>query len=66
MNARCHDEKGNFKACPYRVITEEYPAVMIGAGSTTVQEFYSCIGEKCIGYHAGICLRLHEALQSVK
>lgn len=27
MNANCLDEKGNFKLCPYRVLTEEHKAV---------------------------------------
>ena len=27
---------------------------------------YPCIGEACVGYHVGICLRAHEALKEVK
>lgn len=66
MNATCIDEKGDFKACPYRVFTEEHKAVLRGSGDFVVQQFYPCIGEACVGYHAGICLRACEALKEVK
>lgn len=66
MNAMCLDDKGQFKACPYRVFTEEHKAIMRGSGDCISQRFYPCIGEECIGYHVGICLRAHEALMEVK
>ena len=39
MNANCLDEKRNFKACPYRVITEERKAVLRGYGDFVTQQF---------------------------
>ena len=66
MNGNCLDEKGNFKACPYRVITEEHKALLQGHGDFVTQQFYPCIGEACVGYHVGICLRAHEAPKEVK
>lgn len=66
MNANCLDEKGNFKLCPYRVLTEEHKAVMKGTGDFVTQMFYPCVGEDCVAYHVGICLRAHEALKEVK
>lgn len=62
--AECIDNKGKFKACPYRTITEEHKAIMVGQGDIAVQSFLPCIGELCSGYHLGICLRLAEALQN--
>lgn len=66
MNANCLDEKGRFKACPYRVITEEHKAIAIGSGDVTTQVFYPCIGEKCVAYHVGLCMRVQETLKEVK
>ena len=66
MNANCINENGEFKSCPYRVITEEHKAVMIGTGDLVTQKFYPCIGEACVGYHVGICLRAFETLKDVK
>lgn len=66
MNANCLDDNGNLKLCPYRIFQEEHKALCIGDGDVVTQEFYPCLGQKCIGYHVGICLRLHEALQSVE
>lgn len=63
-HAKCIDDKGNFRACPYRTITEEHKAMMVGHGDITVQSFLSCIGELCSAYHSGICLRLAEVLQN--
>lgn len=66
MNAMCMDDKGKFKLCPYRVFQEEKKAMLIGEGDVVIQGFYPCIGEQCIAYHVGICLRAHDALQTVK
>lgn len=66
MNASCLDEKGRFKSCPYRVYTDEHKAVLRGQGDFTSQCFYPCIGEECIAYHVGVCLRLVAALKEVK
>lgn len=66
MNGNCLDKEGNFKKCPYRVFTESYPAILRGSGDCVTQEFYSCMGEACIAYHVGICLRAAEALKEVK
>lgn len=63
MNASCLDEKGRFKSCPYRVYTDEHKAVLRGQGDFTSQCFYPCIGEGCIAYHVGVCLRLAAALK---
>ena len=59
-NANCLTvtDPPEFKLCPFRVYQEEYPPMMRGAGVRTTQEFYPCMGEKCIAYHVGICLRL--------
>lgn len=65
MNANCLDKNGNFKLCPYRVLTEEHKAVMRGAGDFVTQKFYPCVGEDCVAYHVGICLKAHEALKEV-
>lgn len=66
MNANCINEAGEFKLCPYRVFQEEHKALAIGNGDMVVQTFYSCIGEQCIAYHVGICLRAQEALTTAK
>lgn len=58
MNASCIDENSKFKLCPYRVYTEEHPPVLRGNGTLTTQAFYPCLGEACVAYHIGICLRL--------
>lgn len=58
MNASCIDESSKFKLCPYRVYTEEHPPVLRGNGTITTQVFYPCLGEACVAYHVGICLRL--------
>ena len=63
MNASCLDEKGRFKSCPYRVYTDEHKAILRGQGDFTSQCFYPCIGEGCIAYHVGVCLRLAAALK---
>lgn len=63
MNAKCLDDNGKFKACPYRVFTEEHKAIMVGHGDCTTQEFYQCAGEECIAYHVGLCMRVYEALK---
>lgn len=65
MNANCLDENGKFKSCPYRVFSDEHKAVLRGQGDCTTQTFYPCMGEACIAYHVGICLRLIEALKEV-
>lgn len=65
MNASCLDEKANFKACPYRIYTEEHPALLRGQNSCTTQVFYPCIGEECAAYHVGICLRLAGNIKEV-
>lgn len=66
MNASCLDEKGRFKSCPYRVYTDEHKAILRGQGDFTSQRFYPCIGEGCVAYHVGVCLRLVAALKEVK
>lgn len=58
MNASCIDENSKFKLCPYRVYTEEHLPVLRGNGTITTQVFYPCLGEACVAYHVGICLRL--------
>lgn len=63
MNASCLDEKGRFKSCPYRVYTDEHKAILRGQGDSTSQCFYPCIGEGCVAYHVGVCLRLAAALK---
>lgn len=57
MNASCLDEKGRFKSCPYRVYTDEHKAILRGQVDFVSQCFYPCIGEGCVAYHVGICLR---------
>lgn len=37
-----------------------------GQGDFTLQCFYPCIGEGCIAYHVGVCLRLAATLKEVK
>lgn len=67
MNAMCIDKDVKFKKkCPYRVITEEHKAILRGQGDVTTQLFYPCIGEECIAYHVGICLRAYEALNKLQ
>lgn len=65
MNANCLDEKGNFKLCPYRIFTKEHKAIGIGNGDSVIQGFYPCVGEDCVAYHVGLCLRAREALKEV-
>ena len=66
MNATCIDKDAKFKKCPYRVITEEREAILRGQGDITTQLFYPCIGEKCIAYQDGICLRTYETLNKLE
>lgn len=66
MNATCLNKDGKFKNCPYRVVTEEHKAILRGQGDITTQLFYPCIGESCIAYHVGICLRAYEALNKLQ
>lgn len=66
MNATCIDKDAKFKKCPYRVITEEHKAILRGQGDIITQLFYPCIGEECIAYHVGICLRAYEALNKLQ
>lgn len=63
-HAKCINENSEFKACPFRTITEEHKAMIRGQGDIISQSFYPCIGERCAGYHVGICLRLAEVLQN--
>lgn len=66
MNATCIDENAKFKKCPYRVITEERKAILRERGDKIIQFFSPCIGEKCIAYHDGICLRSYETLKKLQ
>lgn len=66
MNAMCVDEDAKFKKCPYRVITEERQAILREQGDKIIQFFPPCIGEACIAYHVGICLRAYEALKKLQ
>ena len=66
MNATCIDKDAKFKKCPYRVITEEREAILRGQGDITTQLFYPCIGEECITYHVGICLRAYKSLNKLQ
>lgn len=66
MNANCLNDKGEFKSCPYRVFTEEHKAIAIGSGDCVTQHFYPCVGEQCIAYHVGLCMRVQEALTNVE
>lgn len=34
-----------------------------GSGEIITEEFYPCIGEDCMAYHAGICLRLTDSVK---
>lgn len=62
MDAMCIDKDGKFKLCPYRVFTKEIKAIAIGQGDCTIQEFYPCVGEACIAYHVGLCMRVKETI----
>lgn len=66
MNANCLNDKGEFKSCPYRVFTEEHKAITIGSGDCVTQQFYPCVGEQCIAYHVGLCMRVREAIKTVE
>lgn len=66
MNATCIDKDAKFKKCPYRVITEESKAILREQGNKIIQFFSPCIGEKCIAYQDGICLRAYEALNKLQ
>ena len=63
MNANCLNEKDQFKRCPFMVVEQEQKNVY---GVRKEQNFKPCIGEMCVAYHVGICLRLVEALKEVK
>lgn len=66
-NANCLTitDPAEFKLCPFRVCQVEHPPVFRGHGTTVTQEFYPCMGEKCIAYHVGICLRLSDAVANL-
>lgn len=36
-----------------------------GQGVTVTEQFYECLGEKCVAYHVGICLRLSDAVDNL-
>lgn len=57
-NAMCIDKQGMFKLCPFRTFNKEHLPILKGDGTVISEDFYPCIGEKCIAYHCGICLRL--------
>ena len=66
-NANCltDTDPAEFKLCPFRVFKQEHLPMMRGNGSRVTQEFYPCMGEKCIAYHVGICLRLSDAVKNL-
>lgn len=66
-NANCLNdtEPAEFKLCPFRVHQIEHQPVYVGHGRVVTQEFYPCMGEKCIAYHVGICLRLSDAVKNL-
>lgn len=66
MKGMCLNKEANFKACPYRVYTQEHKAMMKGGSDFITQEFYACIGEECAAYHVGICLRLAGNVKEVE
>ena len=63
MNATCIDENAKFKKMP---IQSERKAILREQGDKIIQFFSPCIGEKCIAYHVGICLRAYEALNKLQ
>lgn len=56
--ANCHKENGDLKCCPFRVLRAEHPPVLRGHGATVTEQFYECLGENCVAYHNGVCLRM--------
>lgn len=64
-NANCLDNEANFKLCPFRVLKAEHPPMLRGQGATVTEQFYECLGEKCVAYHVGICLRLSDAVDNL-
>lgn len=56
--ANCHKENGGLKCCPFRVLRAEHPPVLRGHGTTVTEQFYECLGENCVAYHNGVCLRM--------
>lgn len=66
-NAKCltDTDPAEFKCCPFRVHQIEHQPVFIGHGAVVTEEFYPCMGEKCIAYHVGICLRLSDSVKNL-
>lgn len=65
MNEKCCDEK-NTKLCPYRVYTQEFNATLTGSGNMTIQQFYPCVGDNCVAYHEGVCMRAYESYMHMR
>lgn len=66
MNGNCFNEDKQLLKCPYRVYTKEHKAVGIGNGDSIFQEFYPCLGQGCIAYHNGQCMRVCETIHKNK
>lgn len=64
-NANCLDKDGEFKLCPFRTFKEQHFPVLKGNGEVVTEQFYPCMGEECIAYHVGICLRLSDAADNL-
>ena len=65
MKEKCCDIK-NTKICPYRVYTQGYKAILDGSGDMIIQEFYPCIGDSCVAYHEGVCMRAYESYMRMR
>lgn len=66
-NANCLTitDPAEFKLCPFRIHQVTHKPAFVGHGDIVTQEFYPCMGEKCIAYHVGICLRLSDAVENL-
>lgn len=64
-NANCLNKDGEFKLCPFRVYKAEHPPVLRGNGTVITEQFYPCMGEECVAYHVGICLRLSDTVDNL-
>lgn len=59
MFAKCIDEKGKFKLCPFLVNQHDIPK-HLNPITGTIQKFKECQGNKCAAYDDGYCLRLRK------
>lgn len=63
--AMCLNKNRELKLCPFRICQVENPPALRGNGTVVTEQFYQCLGEECVAYHVGICLRLSNQVDNL-